>query len=105
MDVGSTPLCDWPGHWLTVRCGSCGGLVIIPVRLLIERGVSRDMPVADAVDRMKCTRWHARLDRPCGGRVAEASLVDRPDHGASGMGRLGQDGSQERVIRGPPCPQ
>jgi hypothetical protein len=60
---------DWPKHGLSVRCGTCRGLVVIPIQLLIKRGVSRDMPIVTAIEKTKCTRWNDRLERPCGGQV------------------------------------
>jgi hypothetical protein len=49
-------------------------LVLIPVPLLIERGVSRQMPIVSAIDKMKCTRWHGRRERQCGGPGGRGEL-------------------------------
>ena len=68
-------LADFPGWWVSVRCG-CGRSAAIPIRLLVQRHGAGAQPEVLA-RRMRCSG--------CGARPAEADLVEHAQAGAAGF--------------------
>lgn len=81
--------------WLEVRCGACGGMTVIPVRLIVGQ-YGPDIEVGAYVARLKCKRCavppsSVRLKESPNDVVSKGSgpgwsvlLIDRPAVSVSG---------------------